>query len=259
MPVDLEDMVYTFEPLPAAAAPTGPLPARGRARPRRAAGRRHARAHLRDAPRSRRAPDRARQGGGFEPRGVLACGGAAVQARRAHAVADAGAHRRRGRRDRHRPRAHRRRRRHQRQGGVQPQHRARRQAGHRGDRAATGSCRSTTPSARSTATASSRRTAEPRARPTRGRRSTRSSIAELAPFARDLRQTLAACRARTGFTPIAALARRRRRAPARHRVVPHRAARHPDVAADRRRRRRARRPAPRRRGRGHACRSTPPR
>jgi hypothetical protein len=31
------------------------------------------------------------------------------------------------------------------------------------------------------------------------------TIAELAPFARDLRQTLAACRARTGFTPIAAL------------------------------------------------------
>ena len=31
------------------------------------------------------------------------------------------------------------------------------------------------------------------------------TIAELQPFARDLRQTLAACRARTGFTPIAAL------------------------------------------------------
>ena len=31
------------------------------------------------------------------------------------------------------------------------------------------------------------------------------TIAELHPFARDLRQTLAACRARTGFTPIAAL------------------------------------------------------
>ncbi|HEU4733728.1 MAG TPA: pilus assembly protein PilM [Kofleriaceae bacterium] len=31
------------------------------------------------------------------------------------------------------------------------------------------------------------------------------TIAELAPFARDLRQTLAACRARTGFQPIAAL------------------------------------------------------
>ncbi len=30
-------------------------------------------------------------------------------------------------------------------------------------------------------------------------------VAELAPFARDVRQTLAACRARTGFTPIAAL------------------------------------------------------
>src|SRR5262249_53776438 len=31
------------------------------------------------------------------------------------------------------------------------------------------------------------------------------TIGELAPFARDLRQTLAACRARTGYSPIAAL------------------------------------------------------
>ena len=50
------------------------------ARPRRGADRGHARADLRDAPRSRRAPDRARHSSaGFEPRGVLACGGAAVR------------------------------------------------------------------------------------------------------------------------------------------------------------------------------------
>ena len=48
-------------------------------------------------------------------------------------------------------------------------------------------------------------TAEPATHRGVGADLTTSLVTELAPFARDLRQTLAACRARTGFTPIAAL------------------------------------------------------
>lgn len=78
VPVDLEDMVYCFEPIPAA-PPTGPMPAdalRGRVAPPAEGMRvltyamRHDRAeHIIEIG----------QRAGFQPRGLLACGGAATK------------------------------------------------------------------------------------------------------------------------------------------------------------------------------------
>lgn len=78
VPVDLEDMVYTFEPLPQPPA-TGPAPAdatRGRVAPPTEGMR-----VLTYAMRRERAEQLLQVGAacGFEPRGVLACGGAAVR------------------------------------------------------------------------------------------------------------------------------------------------------------------------------------
>ena len=110
VPVDLEDMVYAFEPIPRCRRRRSP--ARGVQRGRVAppaegmrvltyAMRRDRAEHLIELGKQARLraarPARVRRRRG--------------PARRAHAVAGAGAHRRRGRRDRHRPRAHRRRRR----------------------------------------------------------------------------------------------------------------------------------------------------
>jgi len=202
VPVDLEDMVYTFEPLPLA-APTGPLPpeaARGRVAPPADGMRvlsyamhRERAEHLIELGKS----------AGYEPRGVLACGGAAVrlvertpslmQARTAGAVAviDIG---------------------HERTDIVVV---ANNKAVY----------------SRSIARAGKQITARiadhwklPFADAERAKHSDgfvasnaepatseqwakihQVLITELAPFARDLRQTLAACRARTGFTAQAAI------------------------------------------------------
>ena len=77
VPVDLEDMVYTFEPLPPATSPEPPIEGvRGRVAPPPEGMRVLSYAMRRD-----RAEDLIGLGKqcGFEPRGVLACGGAAVR------------------------------------------------------------------------------------------------------------------------------------------------------------------------------------
>ncbi len=81
VPVDLEDMVYTFEPLPqpaeaAAAATTAPVLAHGRVAPPTEGMR-----VLTYAMRKDRAEHLIEVGAdcGFSPRGVLACGGAAIR------------------------------------------------------------------------------------------------------------------------------------------------------------------------------------
>ena len=156
VPVDLEDMVYAFEPLPASPLRPGPGAVRqdpgvGALRRRRAGGpARPAPAEgmrvLTYAMRKDRAEQRSIGRAAVSSARILACGGAAVRL-----VAP----RRRsgGPRARSRSstslRAHRHRRGRRRQGGVQPQRRARRQAGD-----GTGSCRGSTPSTPSTATAS---------------------------------------------------------------------------------------------------------
>jgi len=78
VPVDLEDMVYTFEPLPPPLA-TGPLPVeavRGRVAPPPEGMRVLSYAMRRD--RAEQLIDLGK-GCGFEPRGILACGGSAVR------------------------------------------------------------------------------------------------------------------------------------------------------------------------------------
>ena len=78
VPVDLEDMVYCFEQIPSA-APTGPMPAdamRGRVAPPAEGMRVLTYAMRRD--RAERIIELGQQAG-FQPRGLLACGGAATR------------------------------------------------------------------------------------------------------------------------------------------------------------------------------------
>jgi Tfp pilus assembly PilM family ATPase len=225
VPVDLEDMVYAFEPLPPVASPgsppegpqSGPLSGGGPlpgATPVAA---------FEGAPRGRVAPplegmrvltyamrkDRAEhvialgKACGFEPRGILACGGAAVRlvahtpslararADGAIAVIDIG---------------------HERTdvvvvaGNKAVFSRSIARAGKQVTDAIARHWKLPWPDAEQAKhsdgfVASS---AEP-ATSEAWQRIHQVTIAELLPFARDLRQTLAACRARTGFHPIAVL------------------------------------------------------
>lgn len=76
VPLDLEDMVYTFEPLPLP-PPTGPIPeVRGRVAPPAEGMRVLSYAMARD--RAQHLIDLGKTAG-YEPRGVLACGGAAAK------------------------------------------------------------------------------------------------------------------------------------------------------------------------------------
>ena len=216
VPVDLEDMVYAFEPLPSAppagAAPAGtpgaggPLPGvapeipRGRVAPPSEGMR-----VLTYAMRRERAEHLIELGKacGFDPRGILACGGAAVRlvahtpslvrARTDGAVAviDIG---------------------HERTdvvvvaGGKAVFSRSVARAGKQVTDAIARHWKLPWLDAENAKhsdgfVASS---AEP-ATSEAWQRIHQVTIAELAPFARDLRQTLAACRARTGYSPIAAL------------------------------------------------------
>jgi general secretion pathway protein L len=210
VPVDLEDMVYAFEPLPAAAPPAlggaGPLPFAATDVPRgRLAAPTEGMRVLTYAMRRERTEALIDLGKacGFDPRGILACGGAAVRlvghtpslakARTDGpiAVIDIG---------------------HERTDVVV---------------VAQGKAvfsRSIARAGKQVTDAISRfwklpwadaerakhsdgfvaSTAEP-ATSEAWQRIHQVTIAELQPFARDLRQTLAACRARTGFTPLAAL------------------------------------------------------
>jgi general secretion pathway protein L len=216
VPVDLEDMVYTFEPLSSAgpapgAASAGPLSGGG---PVPGGG---------DVPRGRVAPppegmrvltyamrrDRAEHlielgtACGFDPRGLLACGGAAVRlvtatpslararAEGAVAVIDIG---------------------HERTdvivvaGGKAVFSRSIARAGKQVTDAISRHWKLPWIDAERAKHSDGfvASTAEP-ATSEAWQRIHQVTIAELLPFARDLRQTLAACRARTGFTPIAAL------------------------------------------------------
>jgi general secretion pathway protein L len=216
VPVDLEDMVYTFEPLSSVspapgAVPAGPLtgggpvpvgvdPPRGRVAPPPEgmrvltyAMRRERAEHLIDLGKAC----------GFDPRGILAAGGAAVRlvaatpsltrARTEGAVAviDIG---------------------HERTdvvvvaGGKAVFSRSIARAGKQVTDAITRHWNLPWPDAERAKHTDGfvASTAEP-ATSEAWQRIHQVTIAELAPFARDLRQTLAACRARTGFTPIAAL------------------------------------------------------
>ena len=203
VPVDLEDMVYTFEPLPAlppSEAVPGTVASHGRVAPPTEGMR-----VLTYAMRRERAEHLIELGKscGFDPRGVVACGGAAVRlvdrtpslakarAEGAVAVVDIG---------------------HERtdvvvvSGGKAVFSRSIARAGkhvtdaiarkwklplHEAERAkhSDGFVASHAEPATSESWA----------------RISEALMAELAPFARDLRQTLSACRAKTGFTPIAAL------------------------------------------------------
>ncbi len=216
VPVDLEDMVYAFEPLPAAlpaaASPAGtpgaggPLPGaapeiqRGRVAPP-AEGMRV----LTYAMRRERAEHLIELGTacGFDPRGILACGGAAVRlvahtpslvrarADGAVAVIDIG---------------------HERTdvvvvaGGKAVFSRSVARAGKQVTDAIARHWNLPWIDAERAKHSDGfvASTAEP-ATSEAWQRIHQVTIAELAPFARDLRQTLAACRARTGYSPIAAL------------------------------------------------------
>ncbi|MCW5802417.1 MAG: pilus assembly protein PilM [Deltaproteobacteria bacterium] len=205
VPVDLEDMVYTFEPLPPVPAPApGTVDAgRGRVAPATEGMRVLTYAMHRDRAEEMIALGRQ---AGFEVRGVLACGGAAVRlvertpslvrARTEGAVAviDIG---------------------HERtdvivvaQGKVVFS-RSIARAGKQVTEAIAREFRSQLPSWADAERAKHSdgfvaSTAEP-ATSESWARIHRSTITELQPFARDLRQTLVACRARTGFTPTVAL------------------------------------------------------
>ena len=216
VPVDLEDMVYTFEPLSSAglapgAVPPGPLtgggpvpgggePPRGRVAPPPEgmrvltyAMRRERAEHLIDLGKAC----------GFDPRGILAAGGAAVRlvaatpsltrarAEGAVAVIDIG---------------------HERTdvvvvaGGKAVFSRSIARAGKQVTDAITRHWNLPWPDAERAKHTDGfvASTAEP-ATSEAWQRIHQVTIAELAPFARDLRQTLAACRARTGFTPTTVL------------------------------------------------------
>ena len=215
VPVDLEDMVYTFEPLPSPAvaltgpaiAPPGgvlasiaPEPQRGRVAPPLEGMR-----VLTYAMRRERAEQLIELGTdcGFNPRGILASGGAAVRlvghtpslararADGTVAVIDVG---------------------HERTdvvivaAGKAVFSRSIARAGKQVTDAVARHWKLAWPDAERAKHSDGfvASTAEP-ATSEAWQRIHQVTIAELQPFARDLRQTLAACRARTGFTPIAAL------------------------------------------------------
>ena len=202
MPVDLEDMVYTFEPLPVAPAPAEPTAdTRGRIAPPVEGMRVLTYAMRRDRAESLLALGRMC---GFEPRGVLACGGAAVRLvertpslARARAdgpvaVIDIG---------------------HERTDvvvvadGKSVFSRSIARAGKQVTEAIARNWKQLSWAEAERAKHSDgiiASTAEPATSEAWAKISA-VLLAELAPFARDLRQTLAACRAKTGFTPIAAL------------------------------------------------------
>ncbi len=202
VPVDLEDMVYTFEPLPLAPA-AGPVSAdgaRGRVAPPPEGMRVLSYAMRRDRAEQMIEIGRA---AGYDPRGVLACGGAAVrlvertpslmQARTDGAVAvlDIG---------------------HDRTDLVVVAHGKAvfsRSIGRAGKQVTEAIARhwklpfeDAERAKHSDGFVAS--TTEP-APSEQWAKIHQVLIAELQPFARDLRQTLAACRARTGFTAISAL------------------------------------------------------
>lgn len=208
VPVDLEDMVYTFEPIPAApvaapavaGAPVAIEATRGRVAPP-AAGMRV----LTYAMRRERAEQLISMGVacGFDPRGVLACGGAAVRvveripslakarAEGAVAVIDIG---------------------HDRTDvvvvveGKAVFSRSIGRAGKHVTEAIKNHWH--LPWADAERAKHSDGFVASQAEPATSEAWARIhavTISELQPFARDLRQTLAACRARTGFAPIAAI------------------------------------------------------
>ena len=217
VPVDLEDMVYAFDPLPPVAPPPGLPPAGAVAaevalpggapevqRGRVAAPSEGMRV-LTYAMRKDRAEHLIElgKGCGFDPRGILACGGAAVRlvaatpslahtrAGGAVAVIDIG---------------------HERTdvvvvaGGKAVFSRSLARAGKQVTEAITRHWK--LPWADAERAKHSDGFVASNAEPAISeawQRIHQVTIAELQPFARDLRQTLAACRARTGFTPIAAL------------------------------------------------------
>jgi len=219
VPVDLEDMVYAFEPLPSAAATTGaPVPppgALGAGGPLPGAAPEIPRGRVAPPPEGMRVltyamrRDRAEhlielgKSCGFDPRGILACGGAAVRlvahtpslvrarADGAVAVIDIG---------------------HERTdvvvvaGGKAVFSRSVARAGKQVTDAIARHWKLPWIDAERAKHSDGfvASTAEP-ATSEAWQRIHEVTIGELAPFARDLRQTLAACRARTGYSPIAAL------------------------------------------------------
>lgn len=202
VPVDLEDMVYTFEQIPSV-PPTEPQPTealRGRVAPPPDGMRVLTYAMRRD--RAEHVVHLGQQAG-FQPRGVLACGGAAarlvahtpslVKARTDGAVAviDIG---------------------HDRTDVVVVHHgkavfsRSIARAGKQVTEAIAKNWR--LPFERAEQAKHADGFVASQSEPPQSEAWAKISsvvVTELAPFARDLRQTLAACRARTGFQPIAAL------------------------------------------------------
>lgn len=205
VPVDLEDMVYTFEPIPTPAAPAPDAAAPAEAARGRVAPPSEGMRVLTYAMRKERAEHLIELGKscGFDPRGILACGGAAVrlvertpslaQARTDGAVAviDVG---------------------HERTdvvvvaGGKAVFSRSIARAGKHVTEAISKFWKLPWQDAErakhSDGFVASH--AEP-ATSDQWARIHSVTVGELQPFARDVRQTLAACRAKTGFTPIAAL------------------------------------------------------
>jgi general secretion pathway protein L len=203
VPVDLEDMVYTFEPIPTPAAPTG-LEDTSLQRGRIAAPAEGMRV-LTYAMRRDRAEQLIDLGKdvGFEPRGILAAGGAAtrlvervpslMRARTDGAVAviDIG---------------------HERTdvvvvvAGKAVFSRSIARAGKQVSQAIANFWRLDFDKAEAAKHADGfiASTAEPATNPA-WQRIHDVLVQELTPFARDLRQTLAACRAKTGYMPLAAL------------------------------------------------------
>ncbi len=201
VPVDLEDMVYTFEALPNAPLPAEPVEiTRGRVAPPAEGMRVLTYAMRRDRAESLLALGRTC---GFDPRGVLACGGAAVRlvertpslakarADGPVAVIDIG---------------------HERtdvvvvSNGKAVFSRSVARAGKQVTEAIARNWRLGWAEAERAKHSDGiiASTAEPATSDAWAKISA-VLITELAPFARDLRQTLAACRAKTGFMPIAAL------------------------------------------------------
>jgi len=203
VPVDLEDMVYTFEPIPTPPAPTGleePMVQRGRVAAPAEGMRVLTYAMRRD--RAEQLIDLGKDVG-FEPRGILAAGGAAtrlvervpslMRARTDGAVAilDIG---------------------HERTDvvvvvqGKAVFSRSIARAGKQVTQAIANFWRLDFDKAEAAKHADGfiASTAEPATNPA-WQRIHDVLVQELTPFARDLRQTLAACRAKTGYTPLAAL------------------------------------------------------
>jgi Tfp pilus assembly PilM family ATPase len=205
LPLDLEDMVYAFEPIPTPAAPVPGLDTPVIAQRGRVAAPAEGMRVLTYAMRRDRAEQLIELGKdvGFEPRGILPSGGAATRlvervpslaparADGAVAVIDIG---------------------HERtdivvvQDGKAVFSRSIARAGKQVTQAIANFWRMDFDKAEAAKHADGfvASTAEPATNPA-WQRIHDVLVQELTPFARDLRQTLAACRARTGFTPIAAL------------------------------------------------------